>query len=162
MKLLEGVVEPDVSDPRVAELESEVRRLTRALADARLEADRAREDATRALSALRRQLNPLYRALQAIFGELDAAGVDDAPVASPASGPTVNPRVAAVWESWKQKLGAGPAKVIEALLLHGELNTQQLAIAVGVDRTTIPNYVHRLNKAGLIAKNGGRFSLKQL
>ena len=104
------------------------------------------------------ELTPLYRALQAVFGELDHAGVDDGPsVSSPAQ----NPRTSAVWDSWKSKVGAA-GKLIEALRLHGEMNTQQLAIATGLHRTTIPKHIYTLNKAGLLNKNGGRFSLKSL
>jgi transcription initiation factor IIE alpha subunit len=89
---------------------------------------------------------------------MDAAGIEDAPAAAPGG----NARVTAVWESWKSRLGGGCAKVIDALLLHGEMNTQQLAIACGCNRNTIPNLILKLNRAGLINKNGGRFSLKPL
>lgn len=166
-KLLEGAVLP-TDDPEIERLKAENRQLRRDADDAKVEARRAREDAERALSALRRQLSPLYRALQMVFGELDAAGVTDigtntgAPQAA-AAAPGVDARVAAVWASWKQKLGATVAKGIDALLLHGELDTQQLAIAAGLDKRTITNTViYKLNQAGLINKNGGRFSLKQL
>lgn len=71
-------------------------------------------------------------------------------------------REESVWESWKQRLGGQTAKVIDALLLHGEMNTTQIAIAIGTRRNNIPNLVFKLNQAGLINKNGGRFSLKQL
>jgi chromosome segregation ATPase len=168
LALVGEVVETDdPRDTRIEQLEREARTLRRSLADAELQASRAREDADRALSRLRTQLSPLYRALQAVFGELDAAGVtEDARTSVAASGAAVpsgaDPRVAAVWEAWKSRLGGGCAKVIDALLLHSDLNTQQLAIAIGLHRTTIPALIHKLNKAGLINKNGGRFSLKQL
>lgn len=162
MKLLEGQIE----DPQAMEIErlrGELRLARRDADDARLEADRAHEDANRALSMLRKQLNPLYRALQAVFGELDAAGVADAPETPASQGPSVAPdaRVAAVWDAWKSKMGTA-AKIIDALQVHGELNTQQMAVVVGLHRTTIPALILKLNKAGLINKNAGRFSLKQL
>lgn len=147
-------------DDERKELIAENQRLARALQDANLRADRAREDADRALSRLRGQLSPLYRALQAVFGELDAAGIGEATHA-PSAAPDA--RVKAVWDSWKQKLGGTVAKGIDALLLHGELDTAQLAIAAGVDKRTVTNtIVYKLHGAGLINKNGGRFSLKQL
>lgn len=167
-KLLEGQVEEfDVTaPPRLVELEREIRQLRRERDDALRAAERAREDADRALKALRRQLNPLYKALQAVFGELDAAGVSDEPTGAPAgatAAASTDPRIAAVWTSWKSKLGGTVAKGIDALLLHGELDTGQLAIAAGLDRRTITNtVVFKLNQAGLINKNGGRFSLKAL
>lgn len=166
-KMIEGDVIDIGIDPRDQELESlraEIRRLQRALNDANVRADRAQEDAQRALSMLRKQLNPLYRALQAVFGELDTAGVtEEAPqAAAPAAATAPDVRVSAVWQAWKSKLGTGPGKVIDALLLHGEMTAQQIAIATGYHRNSIPDLIYRLNKAGLINKNGGRFSLKSL
>jgi DNA-binding transcriptional ArsR family regulator len=168
-RLLEGEVLPTV-DPEIERLRAENRRLQREVADAKIEAQRAREDAQRALSTLRRQLSPLYRALQAVFGELDAAGIEETPAAaSPSgaapSGPSAtgrDPRVVAVYESWKQRLGPAAAKVIDALLVHGEMNTTQLSIAAQMHRTNVPKAISKLNQAGLVNKIGGRFSLKPL
>ena len=109
----------------------------------------------RAVQNIRDALGPFYNGLKLLFGEIDALGVGE--VVAPASS-----RTSAVWESWKQRLGDGPAKVIDALLVHREMNTGQLAIATGCHRTTIPTYIYKLNKAGLINKSGGRFSLKEL
>jgi hypothetical protein len=156
-RLLEGeVADPD--DTRLDDLETENRDLRRQLARAEQAATDARVATTQALSALRRQLSPLYRALQAVFGELDAAGVDDV---AGSTGAAQTP-ASKVWESWKAKLGGQCAKVIDVLLTHGEMNTTQLAIAIGTRRQNIPNLIYKLNQAGLINKNGGRFSLKPL
>lgn len=158
MRLIEGQVADAVdADPRLLELEDEVRELRKELSQAKAEASQVKRESGRALASLRRQLSPLYRALQDVFGELDAAHVEDGPVISGGA-----PRVSAVWESWKSRLPGGPAKIIDALLLHGEMNTQQLAIATGVHRNSIPAMIWKLNKAGLLNKNGGRFSLKPL
>lgn len=165
---MNDLLEGEVLDPRVQEcdrLRAENRRLQRELSDATVEADRAREDANRALSMLRKQLGPLYRALQAVFGELDAAGVTESAQLSPAAAPSpagTDPRVAAVWENWKQRLGPQCAKAIDVLLLHTEMDTTRLAIAMGTNRRNIPNIVYKLNQAGLINKNNGKFSLKSL
>ena len=159
-------VADDPRDRALETLKAENRRLQRSLTDADLRADRAREDADRALANLRRQLSPLYRALQMVFGELDAAGVTEPAAASigaatpPPAG--TDPRIAAIWDSWKARLGPGCARIIEALLLHPELNTTQLAIAGGMNRNTVPNLIYKLNQAGLINKTSGRFSLKAL
>lgn len=155
---IEGDVQ-DVQLPRgaeLADLRAEIAQLRTALADANRETMRAKREAAQAVAALRQQLSPLYRALQAVFGELDAAGTDeDAP-------PADTSRTSKVWESWKSRLGGGSAKLIDALLLHREMNTQQLAIATGLHRNSIPRLIYSLNQAGLINKNGGRFSLKSL
>jgi hypothetical protein len=156
--------EDDPRDATIARLEREIKTLKRAVSDAETNASRAREDADRAMSMLRRQLGPLYRALQAVFGELDAAGVtDSAPApASPAAPTGQGDRASAVWEAWKSKLGEGPARVIDVLLLHGDMNTTQLAIACRASKRSVPAWIYKLNQAGLINKNGGRFSLKSL
>lgn len=168
-RLIEGEVLLD-ANPELDRLRTKVRTLERDLDDARLEARRAREDADRALSMLRKQLSPLYRALQAVFGELDAAGVTDSTVPDPQSaGPGathgIEPRVAALWASWKQKLGgadSAPSRVIDALLTHGEMNVAQLRVAGKMAQQTVYDSVSKLHKLGLLNKNGGRYSLKQL
>jgi len=167
------IIDADI-DPRqdrIDDLERQVAKLRGELSDARHELTRVRENTNRALTALRQQLSPLYRALQRLFGELEDAGVPDGPAAW--SGPppagtgatsagAIDPRTAAIWETWKSRLGLGCAAVIDALLLQPNLNTTQLAIAIGKNRNTIPNLIYKLNQAGLIDKNGNRFSLKQL
>ena len=153
-------VAADVADERIERLERENRQLRRERDDALTDARRAREDANRALKELRRQLSPLYKALQAVFGELDAAGVEDTVAEAVAAGG--DPRVTAIWQSWKTRLGPQCGKVIDALLLQPGMNTTQLAIAVGTRRQNIPNLIFKLNQAGLLDKNGGRFSLKAL
>lgn len=159
-----GVIEPP--DQEVERLQAENRKLKRQLSDAETEGARAREDADRALGMLRKQLSPLYRALQAVFGELDAAGVGtyEHPDPVPSSMGAQPTRVAAVWESWKLKLGAtsAPARVIDALLIHGAMNVPQLKVAGKMANQTVYDAVSKLNKLGLIDKNGGRYSLKQL
>ena len=157
MRLLTGDVETP-EQARILDLEAEVVSLKDALASAQADVQRERRQTAQAVGSLRRQLTPLYRALQGLFGELDQLH-DDAPSQVAANAPDA--RVAAVWASWKSKMGTASV-VIDALLLHGEMNTQQLAIACGKDRTTIPAYIMKLNKAGLINKNGNRFSLKSL
>lgn len=158
MRLIEGNVmeEPDPLGAEVLALNQELSNLQRELYEARQEAAHAKRQAAIALAALRKQLSPLYRALQQVFGELDAVGVDETAQEMP------NSRMTQVWASWKQRLGEGPAKIIDALLLHGEMNTQQLSIATGYHRTSITAMIFKLNKAGLLNKNGGRFALKQL
>jgi len=134
-------------------LREDVSHLKAALEDART----ASKTVMRAQANLRSQLEPLFKALRAVFGELDAAAIR-----TTSSGSDADPRASTVWESWKQRLGGGTAKVIDALLLHKEMNTTQLSIATGLHRTTIPALIFKLNKASLINKNGGKFSLKEL
>lgn len=160
MRLLEGAVdaEPidDASD-EIHDLAGQVRDLQAQLRDTKRELMQRERETAHALGALRKQLSPLYRALQAVFGELDAVGIEDSPGAAP------NPsRTSAVWESWKSRFPGRPAQVIDALLLHGALNQTQIALAVGMTRNNVPQLIFKLNKAGLIDKNGDKYSLKQL
>jgi DNA-binding transcriptional ArsR family regulator len=152
--LLEGAI--DNRDEIILALQSEKQDLMRENARLSTEIARIRTENMRAIRALRQQLEPLHRALKEVFGEIDAIGSDPGPQ------PSASPKNAAVWQAWKSRLGATASKVIDALLTHGELNTQQLAIATGLHRTTIPAGIYALNKAGLINKSGGRFSLKQI
>jgi len=162
--LVGQLIEDD--DPQAAELDAlrrENGRLKREVQDAKTEAARAREDANRALSRLRTQLSPLYRALQSVFGDLDAAGVEDRPTAGAPDVPGVStPRTSAVWDAWKQRLPPAVGKVIDALLVHGELNQSQIKVAAQLGTSTVSDCIYKLNKAGLINKNGGRVSLKAL
>lgn len=159
MRLLEGaLVDDDTTNPEVESLRAEVRQLRAELSRAHAETHNAQRDTARAVGSLRKQLTPLYRALQAVFGEIDNAGFDE----EASTGTPANARTVAVWESWKSRLPGQPAKVIDALLLHGEMNAQQIAIAIGCHRNSVPQLIFKLNKAGLINKNGHRFSLKTL
>lgn len=151
----QAAFEIDDLGQKIASLERENAQLRRDVATASLAARQAQESAGLAMGNLRRQLSPLYRALQMVFGELDAAGVSE-------QDPAGAPRASAVWENWKQRVGASAAKCIDALIVHRELNTQQMSVATGLHRTTIPKLIYVLNKNGLINKNSGRYSLKEL
>lgn len=112
----------------------------------------------RGVAELRTVLTPLYQALAHIFGEM---GVAEGAASSTA--PTA--RVSVAWESWKQKLGpnSAAAKIIDILMIHGELTHTQLRIHIGTSRMqTVYDAVSKLNKAALLNKNGDKFSLKEL
>ena len=108
---------------------------------------------------LRTVLSPLYQALQMVFGEIEAMGVSAINNSSPSS---MDPRKAAVWEDWKRKMPGVPARFIDALMLHGELTQTQLRIHAKCAVGSVAGVVSQLYKAGLINKNGGRISLKEL
>lgn len=158
MRLLEGVIEEAGDSEEIERLRDENRDLRRELSTARTDIATAKRETTLALGALRKTLGPLYSALQFVFGELDAAGVDEAPAASGSA----NPRTMAVWDAWKSRIGGQPAQLIDAFLLHGEMTSGQIAIAIGINAKNVAHVVHKLNKAGLIQKNGGKFSLKSI
>jgi hypothetical protein len=106
---------------------------------------------------LRRALQPLFSALQKIYGEIEAVGGSS----EPSTG--ADPRKRAVWEAWKTKMPGIPTKIIDALLLHGALTQTQLRIHAQCARSSVPNAVMQLNRAGLINKSAdGKISLKEL
>lgn len=153
--LLEGQVE-DARDQTIRLLQDENDDLRRELRQARGEIDTAKSQAARSVINLRRQLKPLYVALQQVFGEIDAINPQDE------GGGGSSPRVSAVWEDWKRKMPGMPATFIDVLMTHGSMNAAQLRIAAKCGNQTVYDTIHKLNKAGLIDKAGGRFSLKQL
>lgn len=140
-----------------AELRRRIARLSAQLEDARAETREAQnksKNAMRALQNLQRQLAPMYNALRAVFGEFELIGSsDDVP----------SQRVSGVWDSWKSKLGGKQAEFIQAMLDHGHpMTSEQLRVATHTGRSTVPQIIYKLNTLGLINKNGGKFSLKEL
>jgi len=158
--LLEGHT-PDDTRTRERVLQDEIQRLRSRVSQLEaslIEARGQMDIQLRGVEELRRQLSPLFHALGAVFGELDALAPHDARDAHGAP----DARTAQVWENWKQRLGGLPAKAIDALLLHGEMNRSQLRIAVGCATRSVTDIVYKLNQAGLINKNGGKISLKEM
>jgi len=152
--LLEGQVEPE----EVGKLRRTIKHLESDLSDAQgaLQNERRQSAASkRALGVLRGQLEPLFRALQAIFGELE-----DVEIIS--EGETGNPRADAVWETWKRKLPGKQSEFIVAMREHGEMSVEQLRVTTHSAKQTVYETIHKLNRLGLINKNGGKFSLKEL
>lgn len=68
----------------------------------------------------------------------------------------------AVWTAWKQKLNAPCGRIIDALLVHGEMNTTQLSVAAQMHKSNVSKAIQKLHEVSVITKNGGRFSLKAL
>lgn len=151
--LLEGTVEADdPRDTRISELEDELRDLRNELLHAHAATKDAKRDAARALVNLRRQLSPLYRALQDVFGELDAAGTEDT-----TSAPSRDK-----WDAWKQRLGPGCAKVIDALLLGNEMTVTAIAVSAHMGKRQVYEATSKMGQAGILARNGSKFSLKPI
>lgn len=161
-RMIEGVVDRfanvDQRDKRITELELDIRRLTRERDDAQREADRAAEDTNRALSNLRLQLSPLFRALQMVFGELDAAGVADA-VVDPLKSSTQ--AVDGKWDEWKARLGPGCAKVIDVLLLGGQMTVTAIATTGKMGKRQVYVATAKMGQVGILDRNGSKFSLKR-
>lgn len=165
------VVRP-LSDPREDALSDLGQRLIRAekllaeettrrrTAESDLEdAQRENRNLTEGMRRLRSSLTPLYDSLRLLFGDMEMMGVQDSAPTAPGGQPAAK---SAVWESWKAKLPSGEAKAIDALLLHGKLNTPQVRIHVGCATRTAQNIVTALKSKGLIEGDGKGWSLKPL
>jgi hypothetical protein len=98
---------------------------------------------------LRRILSPLYRALQAVFGELDAMGIQDGAV-------TTDSR----WDSAKQRMPGKPAEFIDLLITHGAMNVTNFVTLAHCSKQTAYNVLSKLGQAGIVESNGGKYSLK--
>ena len=140
----------DERDTIIAGLKEQLRQCREELA-----AERAKESGVEeGVAQLRQALAPLKEGLDRIFGIL--------PVTTAKAPASASHSV--VWESWKKRLGGGAVStIIDALILHGRLTNTQMAIHVGTNRKqTIYDAVHKLNKAGIINKDGDYISLKEL
>jgi hypothetical protein len=153
---LMAMARTDQRDRIIADLRTENERLKQDLATARQDVIDERQgwlDTAEGVQNLRTALDPLHRALKQIFGEMERTGFESVGVGQ---------KVSPVWESWKQKLDPQCGKAIDALLVHGGMTQTQLRIHVGCAQGSIYGVVCRLNKAGIINKNGGKISLKEL
>jgi hypothetical protein len=153
-QLLEGIV--DDRDTVIERLQEENRVLRESLDTER---QKNRQIAF-AADHLRQQLRPLHLALRAVFGELDAIPISDSRAGPP--GAALDSRVVSVWESWQKKLPGLPAKFIGALLEHGQMNPAQLRVAMQCRKNGVYETATKLNKLGLLDKNGSMYSLKEL
>lgn len=137
---------------------------------AELEADLVRERAKsktveRGVQKLRQQLSPLHQALGMVFGEIEAMGIEERSPESFGKSEVIDPRKVRAWDDWKQKMGASSAaaKIIDFLMIHGELTQTQMRIHLGTNRMqTVYDACSKLNKAQILNKNGDKFSLKEL
>jgi len=155
--LLEG--HPDPEEP--ARLRREIIGLEKELADAKAEAATVRQqssDAIHAIRALRKQTEPLYMALKMIHGEISR--VDAGELSTGDASTPNNSKHDTRAEFWKQKLGGSQALFITLLLEHGAMTTAQLVASAHCGKTKVRNVIYRLNKAGILSKNGGHYSLK--
>jgi hypothetical protein len=165
--LLEGNLLPPPDDGKeLRELRRQNQRLDEELRNVRnglgqLKADK--ENLERSLRALQHQLSPLHRALRAVFGEIELAigeeetvRMPSVPGTAPAAASGNDPR----WESYKQTFPGTGAKMIDALLVHQQMNVTNMATLLHADKRTIYKAGEKLRAAGAISFAGGMFSLK--
>lgn len=165
-RLLEGeVVEPEpIEDSEVDRLRDQVMQLSRERDGLRTENIRLRQRVNQTdapVAILKKTLEPLYQALRAMWGEIEV--IQPETTSTQNSSPEAGSKTSPVWEEWKQRLGNWPGRIITALQTHKDADTTQLCILIGTTRRqTVHDAIFKLNKSGLIDKNGDRYSLKQL
>jgi chromosome segregation ATPase len=160
--MLEGQVVTPSSD-EITRLRREIAGLEQELSIAHAENAALRRQssaATHALKTLKKLLSDPYKVLQVIMGELEIVEVDDDDDSNATVRRGGND---AVWDKWKSDLGGACAKIISALQERGELSASQLRVAAQTPRTqTIYDATSRMFKLGLLNRNGGKYSLKEL
>ena len=67
-------------------------------------------------------------------------------------------------EQWRRSLGAGPSRLIDALVEHGRLDRRSLAAAVGIEASggTFGTYLSRLTANGVVEKHGEAYRLAEV
>lgn len=144
-------------DDRLQREVVDLRRQVRELDEEVRERDRRIQVLERAQATLQSALAPTFRGLQMVFGEFEKAGISSSTEDSPR---TVGALESNFWETQKRRFPGKPSEIID-LLLERSMNTSQIATAGRMDPRTVTKTIYILNKAGLVEKNGGMFSLKQ-
>jgi CRP-like cAMP-binding protein len=63
--------------------------------------------------------------------------------------------------AWEPKLGVTAVKCLKVLIECGPMTNQQVSMATGLSRTTVPTGLQELQKAGLVGREGNVYSLKK-
>jgi len=128
-------------DPEVLRLQEQLR-----------EANLRLSTQAKVIMDVRGQYEPQYRVLQSLFTVLESATPS-------ATGGAPN---ASAYEIWKQKLGKGPASIIDALLERGPMNKAALITWTGLSRETIRIYTQKMMAGNLMRKDGDVYRLNDL
>jgi hypothetical protein len=154
----------EADDPRDAEIRRLKAQLTR-LVD---ENSRLREELAGSTATLHREqaplrqvkkiLDPLHRALQALYGEIEAAGIEDssAPAAAAAPG---QPIPETKYAAWKQRLSPACGKIIDALLVQ-PLTHSQMVVYCKMHFDTIGKALKIMKANALLEQDGKVYRLK--
>jgi hypothetical protein len=156
--LLEGEVRQDDA----VRLKREIAGLEQELEEVKAERDQLKQasaDSIQAIRALRKLLDPFHTVLRMIYGEISRIDVGQIGVESNGnnSASVLSPK----WQMLKTKLGGRQAEFID-LLQHGPMTAAQLRAAAHCDIRTAYSVIERMKAGGLLDKNGGKFSLKDL
>lgn len=149
--------ETDSSSQQIQELRAKIRNLERRNDELEADLQAARSDARQAqapLRAVRRILDPLHRALKALYGEMDASGMEE----ETAGGTTGQPIPSSRYDAWKQRLSLTCGKVIDALLVQPQNNTQ-LKSFCKLGGTSVYEALKTLQVNKLVRRAGDKWEL---
>ena len=91
-----------------------------------------------------------YRARRAFLSPTAAANLHES-----SSGQS-NPK----WEMWKKRFPGRGSELIDLLLVHEQMNTKQLSVALKCDPRTLAQLIFKMKP--VISKNGGLYSLQNI
>jgi hypothetical protein len=141
-------------------LRREIVGLERELAEARDEAQKAKQasaDAIHAIRALRKTLDPMYTAMKMIFGEISR--VDASAAAADGGAPTRTGE--SLWRERAAKVGGGKARILEVLAEGGgQMSITQIRSAAHTGGNT-STYLNDLSSRNWVENVGrGVWALK--
>lgn len=144
-------VDVDLLMRKVKRLEGERDDAIQALADEK----KKTASMVRAIANLREILNPVHQGLRAIFGEIEAVGVNEVTPAAAAGGSAPS----SYWDEMKKRWPGKATDIISVLLLQKSLNATQLAHATRSGINTVYKAVEKMVNAGVVQKSGKIYSL---
>ncbi len=133
---------PDVSNAKVLEMESTVKRLEMSLVATKKDLTDVLvklKNRDTVIANLRERLRPEYDSLKALFADLDtvkSAGTVDA----------------AKFEIWRSKLNAGENKMLDLFLQKPDWTKVQLNVAMALNKESVRLYVNKLTRIGIVTK----------
>jgi uncharacterized protein len=103
------------------------------------------------LTAVRDMMKPQYETLQELFGELTEVQKSGLSGIDPAA-----------YNGWREKLGPGPSKILDALVERGGVATKiQLKTWTALARETFRVYMSKLTSNHLVKREGDKYRLTQ-
>lgn len=106
-----------------------------------------RDALLQATAGLRKLLAPLWGELQNVPVDVTLTGIPAQP----------NTRIEAV----KRSMPGKPAELIDLLLVHGPMSVTQIITIARWGKNSVYQTVSKLMKAGIVANNGGKYTLKE-